>query len=179
MSKEALLIVDMSNDFVHDEGGLTAGKPAQEIVEKIVLLANQFLEKGDVVAICMDEHEENDTHFDIWPTHNVKGTWGQELYGTLQEWYETHKNNENVLYIGKSEYDSFYKTNLDDELKKREVDTVHVTGVCTDICDFLTVYGAYARGYKTVAYSEGTATFTENGPLFLEQMKQIFKTEIR
>ena len=29
MAKEALLIVDMSNDFVADEGTLTVGKPAQ------------------------------------------------------------------------------------------------------------------------------------------------------
>ena len=33
---EALLIIDMSNDFVDDKGGLTAGKPAQEIVPNII-----------------------------------------------------------------------------------------------------------------------------------------------
>lgn len=35
MSKEALLIVDMSNDFVADNGTLTVGKLAQEIVPYI------------------------------------------------------------------------------------------------------------------------------------------------
>ena len=40
--KEALLIVDMSNDFVADNGSLTAGKPAQEIVSYIKGLATRF-----------------------------------------------------------------------------------------------------------------------------------------
>ena len=33
---DALIVVDMSNDFVHDKGGLTAGKPAQDIVDNIL-----------------------------------------------------------------------------------------------------------------------------------------------
>src|SRR5699024_5630246 len=71
LTREALLIVDMSNDFVHDDGGLTAGKPAQEIVPEIVRKADQFLENDDIVAVCMDAHEENDPHFELWPRHNV------------------------------------------------------------------------------------------------------------
>jgi len=176
---EALLIIDMSNDFVHDEGGLTAGKPAQTIVPNIIKTANEFLKGGNVVAICMDAHEENDPHFELWPRHNVKGTWGQQLYGPLQDWYEENKENPNVIYVPKPEYDAFFGTDLDEKLKERQVDTVHLTGVCTDICDFLTAYGAYSRGYKTVAHSDGMATFTDQHEIFLKQMEAIFKTEIR
>ncbi|CAM5193241.1 hypothetical protein UACE39S_04369 [Ureibacillus acetophenoni] len=42
MAKEALIIVDMSNDFVAEDGSLTAGKPAQEIVPYIVDLAKDL-----------------------------------------------------------------------------------------------------------------------------------------
>ncbi|WEG14813.1 cysteine hydrolase [Pullulanibacillus sp. KACC 23026] len=178
MTQEALLIVDMSNDFVHDEGGLTAGKAAQEIVPMIVQKANEFLQAGKVVAICMDAHEPNDTHFELWPKHNVKGTWGQKLYGPLEVWYQENKEHLNVLYIPKPEYDAFFETNLHDQLQEKGVARVHVTGVCTDICDFLTVYGAYARGYETVVYSKGTATFTNQHDLFLKHMEAIFKTKI-
>lgn len=176
---EALLIIDMSNDFVDDKGGLTAGKPAQDVVPKIIETANEFLQQGNIVAVCMDSHEENDSHFELWPEHNVKGTWGQELYGPLKNWYEQNKENDHVLYVPKPEYDAFLGTNLDELLKEREVDTVHLTGVCTDICDFLTAYGAYARGYKTVAHSDCMATFTDQHDIFLKQMKAIFKTELR
>ncbi|MGV3487302.1 MAG: cysteine hydrolase family protein [Tuberibacillus sp.] len=176
---EALLIIDMSNDFVHEEGGLTAGKPAQAIVQNIIETADEFLEKGNVIAICMDAHVENDPHFELWPRHNVKGTWGQELYGPLQEWYEKNKDKPNVIYVPKPEYDAFFGTDLDHLLKERHVETVHLTGVCTDICDFLTAYGAYSRGYKTVAHSKCMATFTDQHDIFLNQMNAIFKTEIR
>jgi len=176
---EALLIIDMSNDFVHDEGGLTAGKPAQAIVPNIIHKADEFFEKGNVIVVCMDAHDEDDPHFELWPRHNVKGTWGQELYGPLKEWYENHKGHPNVLYVAKPEYDAFFGTNLDALLKELQVDTVHLTGVCTDICDFLTAYGAYSRGYKTVAHSNCMATFTDQHDIFLKQMNAIFKTEIR
>lgn len=178
MTKEALLIVDMSNDFVADDGGLTAGKPAQEIVPYIVSLAQQFHDKDKPVIFCMDAHEENDPHFKLWPPHNIKGTHGAELYGGLGRWYSAHKEDAGVIFVPKPEYDAFIGTNLDQILRSLHVDTVHLTGVCTDICDFLTCYGAYSRGYRTVAHSKGMATFTGQHELFLKHMQAIFKTEI-
>ena len=178
MSREALLIIDMSNDFVSDEGNLTVGAPAQVIVPNIIKAANEFIKNDQVVAICMDNHEEDDPHFELWPSHNVKGTWGQKLYNELQEWYDEHQDNPNVIYIGKPEYDAFYNTHLDDELKSRDVEKVHLTGVCTDICNFLTAYGAYARGYKTAAHQDKMATFTDQHDTFVKHMATVFKTEI-
>ncbi len=34
MSKKTLIVVDHINDFVHDEGFLIPGKPAQAVIEK-------------------------------------------------------------------------------------------------------------------------------------------------
>jgi nicotinamidase-related amidase len=179
MMKEALLIIDMSNDFIHDQGGLTSGKVGQEIVPNIITLANEFLEEGKEVVICMDAHQENDEHFKIWPVHNVIGSWGQDLYGELKTWFEANQNLAHVTYVPKPEYDAFYNTNLEEILKSKNIDTVHLSGVCTDICDFLTAYGAYARGFHTVAQSNCMATFSKHHDVFLQQMKNIFKTEIR
>ncbi|HET7580975.1 MAG TPA: isochorismatase family cysteine hydrolase [Bacillales bacterium] len=178
MAKNALLIIDMSNDFVHDEGGLTAGRPAQQIVPEIAQKAENFLREGEIVAVCMDAHEEDDQHFELWPRHNVKGTWGQQLYGELGEWYSRHKNDPHVLYVPKPEYDAFFNTDLHERLQELGVEKIYLTGVCTDICDFLTAYGAYARGYETAVYEQGTATFTGYHKVFLQQMNAIFKTEI-
>ncbi|ADC51797.1 isochorismatase hydrolase [Alkalihalophilus pseudofirmus OF4] len=178
MSRKALLIVDMSYDFVADDGGLTVGTPAQTIVPDIVRTANLFLEKGDVVAVCMDAHTEDDPHFELWPKHNIIGTKGQELYGELGTWYDKNKENKSVLYIPKPEYDAFFNTNLEEELLAADVGEVYVVGVCTDICNFLTVYGAYARGFKTVAIYDQMTTFTQNQDVFIQQMESIFKTKI-
>lgn len=176
--KEALLIIDMSNDFVDDQGSLTAGKSAQTIVPYIIETANDFLKKKHSVIFCMDAHDERDSHFELWPAHNIKGTWGQAIYGELGIWYAEHETDEHVIYLPKPEYDAFFKTNLEDILKQKMVDSVHLTGVCTDICDFLTAYGAYSRGFKTVVHRQGTATFTEQHEVFLDHMKRIFKTVV-
>lgn len=58
-------MVDMSNDFVSDNGTLTVGKPAQEIVPYIKELATRFLAKGDIVVVSMDAHQPNDPHFEL------------------------------------------------------------------------------------------------------------------
>src|SRR3954454_10370790 len=102
MAKEALLIVDMSNDFVADNGTLTAGKPAQEIVPYIKDLATKFLADGNVVVVAMDAHQPNDPHFQLWMPHNIMGTEGQELYGELQEWYQKNLKNLNLIYTPKT-----------------------------------------------------------------------------
>lgn len=176
MSKDALVIVDMSNDFVAEDGTLTVGKPAQEIVPYIIEVANAFLGDNQTVVVAMDAHEVNDPHFDRWPAHNVKGTEGQKLYGDLETWYQANKDR--VLYVEKSNYNAFFQTGLAEKLRESDVTRVHVVGVTTDICDFLTVAGADAEGFSTVLHKRGVATFTDIGPTMMEHMARCFHTEI-
>jgi len=178
MGKEALIIVDMSNDFVADEGSLTAGKPAQEIVPYIIEKANEFLANDQVVVVAMDAHQENDEHFELWPAHNITGTKGQELYGDLFDWYKEHETNPNVLMQPKTNYNAFFNTGLAGNLKSRNVEKVHVVGVCTDICNYLTIAGADAEGFKTAIHKRGSATFTDLGETFIQHMKTCFFTDI-
>ncbi|AEO93534.1 gp275 [Bacillus phage G] len=178
MKNEALIIVDMSNDFVADNGSLTAGKPAQEIVPYIIDQANEFLGNGGTVVIAMDSHQENDPHFELWPAHNIIGTKGHELYGDLNKWYKPMKLHPNVIVLPKTDYNAFFKTSLATKLHARGIDKVHVVGVCTDICDFLTIAGASAEGFKTAIHKRGAATFTDKGEMFIEHMKLCFHTEI-
>lgn len=178
MATEALLIIDMSNDFVADDGSLTAGAAAQEIVPYIVNLAQVMHGQGQPVAICMDTHHVNDAHFAEWPPHNVAGSWGHELYGELQDWYRKVEDDAHVIYVEKASYNAFYGTDLAQTLRRHGVDTVHITGVCTDICDFLTAAGAYDEGFQTVVHRRGCATFTGNHDVFIDQMAICFHAAI-
>ncbi len=178
MGKEALIIVDMSNDFVADEGSLTAGKPAQEIVPYILEQAKDFLNRDQVVVVAMDAHQENDLHFKLWPAHNVVGTKGQELYGDLMTWYKNNESNPNVIMQPKENYNAFFNTGLAEKLREKGIEKVHVAGVCTDICNYLTIAGADAEGFKTAIHKRGSATFTDLGETFINQMKTCFFTEI-
>lgn len=178
MSKEALLIVDMSNDFVDLEGPLNVGEAGLAIVPYIRDLADKFLKDDKYVVISMDDHAPDDKHFDSWPVHNVTGSKGQELYGELKEWYDENKDNDHIIYSMKENYNAFFKTGLEDELRKRDVDTVHIVGVATDICVFLTASGADAYGFKTVIHKQGVATFTDQQESGLEHMQRCFHSEI-
>lgn len=178
MGNEALIIVDLSNDFVHDQGNLTAGKPAQEIVPYIIETADKFLKNGGKVVITLDVHTEDDAHFNLWPKHNVIGTWGQELYGDLKTWYERNQENPNLLIVPKADYNAFFNTDLADKLRNRSIDKVHVVGVATDICVFLTTAGADSNKFKTAIHKRGVATFTNQGDIFINQAKALFHTEI-
>lgn len=178
MAREALLIVDMSNDFVADDGSLTVGQKAQQIVPYIIEKATEFLEKNNIVVVTMDAHQEQDPHFELWPPHNVIGTKGQELYGELKTWYDANSSNSNVIMLPKTNYNAFFNTDLAEKLRTLNVEKVHVVGVCTDICDFLTVAGADAEGFKTAIHKRGTATFTDLGETFIQHMKTCFFTEI-
>ena len=178
MTKEALLIVDMSNDFVADNGTLTVGKPAQEIVPYIKELATGFLADGNVVVISMDAHQPNDPHFDLWPPHNIEGTEGQQLYGDLYDWFQGNKDHDHVIYTPKTNYNAFFKTDLTETLRNFEVEKVHIVGVTTDICDFLTIAGADAEGFQTAIHKRGSATFTDLGETMINHMKRCFHTEI-
>ena len=54
MGKEALIIVDMSNDFVAPDGSLTVGQPGQAIVPYIKSLAEDFVSQGKDVVVAID-----------------------------------------------------------------------------------------------------------------------------
>ena len=53
---KALLIIDYTNDFVADNGALTCGKPAHELEDYLVQLANRFYQNGDYVIFPTDAY---------------------------------------------------------------------------------------------------------------------------
>ena len=92
--KRALLNIDYTYDFVADKGKLTCGKPGQEIEEAIVHLTREFIEAGDMVVFSVDKHIEGDTlhpETELFPPHNIEGTDGRDLYGSLRRYTITIK----------------------------------------------------------------------------------------
>lgn len=175
--KKALLIIDMSNDFVHDNGNLSVKKPAQDIVPYIVNKAQEFLDNGDFVFFCMDQHKDGIDH--NWPPHNATGTWGAELYGELKEWYDKNKTNKKIIFVPKESYDSFKNTSLMFHLRfLNGIKDVHLTGVCTDICIFNTAAGAFDNNLEITIHKDGVATFSPFGETALKMMEMQFNTKI-
>lgn len=163
---KALLIIDYTNDFVDDKGALTCGKPAQELEDYIVKTAQDFYSNGDYVILPTDTHFENDAfhpEYKLFPPHNIAGTWGQKLYGKLDEWYQEYQADEKVYQFAKNRYSAFQNTNLDNFLRERGIKDLYLVGVCTDICVLHTAIGGYNLNYQLTILKDGVATFTDNG----------------
>ncbi|MBP2058356.1 nicotinamidase-related amidase [Lactobacillus colini] len=166
MTNEALLIVDYTNDFVADKGALTCGKPAQELEDQIINLANKFLKEDKWIFLPTDLHQLNDPYHPetkLFPAHNLPNTWGRKFYGRLQSWYELHQDNDHVTFIDKTRYSAFAGTRLDILLRERGIDTLHLTGVCTDICVLHTAIDAYNKNYNLIIHKKAVAALNDMG----------------
>jgi len=164
--KKALLNVDYTNDFVAEDGALTAGRPAQELEEYIVNLTKEFYDNGDYIAFPIDLHDENDSlhpEAELFPPHNLEGSKGRELYGQLEPLYQEIKESQNVEYFDKTRYSAFAGTNLELQLRARGIEEVHIVGVVTDICVIHTAIDAYNKGFKIVVHEKGVASFNQEG----------------
>lgn len=163
---KALISIDYTNDFVATEGALTTGIPGQKIEAELVAVTHEFIEKKQFVVFAIDGHDPKDSYHpenQLFPPHNVIGTSGRELYGSLGELYDHYKNAENVYWMDKRHYSAFSGTDLDVRLRERGITEVHLTGVCTDICVLHTAVDAYNLGYKLVIHQRAVQSFDEQG----------------
>lgn len=164
--EQALIVIDYTNDFVADDGALTCGSAAQVLENYISDCTQQFLDRGEFVVFGVDVHEEEDpfhpeTH--LFPPHNIRGTSGRDLFGSLQHIYEENKDKSNLLFMDKTRYSAFAGTDLELKLKERGITKLHLAGVCTDICVLHTAIDAYNQGYRIYVHRSGVASFSETG----------------
>jgi len=170
---KALLVIDMLNDFLTSHGVLYCGDTAQQIIPFVKQKIDEFHQHQDMVIFICDSHQENDLEFQMFPSHCVIGTKGAQIIDELPV-------EDNDVIIKKTRYSAFFKTELDDILKKKALTEVHVVGVCTSICVMDTVGDLRNRDYKVVVYRQGVADFDQKAHQFsLERMKKIYGAEIR
>lgn len=163
---KALINIDYTNDFVAEDGALTCGEPGQVIHDKLLELTKAFYEAGDFVAFTIDKHEPGDKFHpesELFPPHNLSGTGGRKLYGDLENFYQSVKEEDTVYYTDKTRYSAFKGTDLEMKLRERDITELHLIGVCTDICVLHTAVDAYNKGFDIVIYKDAVASFNQNG----------------
>lgn len=164
--KRALINIDYTNDFVALDGALTAGQVAIDLEEYNVNLTKKFVEAGDYVVFAIDTHHLNDPYHPetkLFPPHNIDGTPGHDLYGQLEDYYQSVKDHDNVYYMEKTRYSAFAGTDLYIKLMERGITEVHLIGVVTDICILHTAMSAYNLGLDIVIHEGGVASFNQAG----------------
>jgi len=166
--KKALIVVDMLNDFIDENGTLYCGDTVRTIVPFIKQRLKHFRDNGDLVIFLKDTHEENDREFERFPIHCLAGTWGNEIIHEL-----VPESGEKV--IPKRRFSGFYETGLENILEDASVNQVEVVGVCTSICVMDTVGGLVDRDYNVSVPVEGVADFDLQFHEFaLKRMKQTY-----
>ncbi len=149
--KEAILVVDMLNDFV--TGALKCDR-GLAIVPQTAKLLDGARKAGVPVIFCNDAHLKNIDHeLKLWGDHAIAGTPGAQVIPELNL-------SENDYVVPKRRYSGFFHTDLDLLLKELGVDTVIMTGLHTHMCVRHTSADAYCLGYNVVVAKDATDSFT-------------------
>lgn len=167
---EALIIVDMQNDFC--PGGALAVAEGDTIVDGI----NKLAGKIDIVVTTQDWHPADhgsfaSNHpgakpFDIgtlsgreqvlWPDHCIQDSAGAQFHSKLQVEAENFVKGTNPAADSYSGFfdDDGTTTGLDAFLQSKNVTTVIICGLATDYCVKLTAIDAIKLGYKTIVLED-------------------------
>ncbi len=168
----ALIVVDMLNDFIQDDGALPV-PAAKGIIPNIQRLLTFARQKDWKVIYLADNHADNDKEFEIWGRHSVKGTPGAQVIKELAPKADD-------IVIPKTRYSGFYKTNLDAILKQYKLDFLVITGTLTDICVLYTTADARNRDINVVIISDATATLNSERQMWaLEHAKSVLNAQVK
>ena len=181
--RRVLIVVDMQNDFIAEEGVLSS--PAgRKIVPFVCQQVQMALQMGDEVVFTLDTHLEDDAEFAKFPPHCLKGSWGQRLIPELQE-FLSDQVADRVHFVEKNRYSAFYRTDLEGYLglamgsTRKPVDEVELVGVCTNICCYFTAEELANRDVPTRVYTKGVASFDQEAHIFsLGQMQSVLGVEV-
>lgn len=167
--RTALLVVDMQNHFVA-EGGLSEVPAARGIVSNINRLAVAFRDVGaPVVWVYSTFTHEGRSAWDMFFTNFIspervrevraglmEGNWGHEFHPGLDVGADE-------LRVSKDRFSAFAEgaSELDQELRSREIDTVVVTGTMTNVCCDSTARDAMMRDYRAILVDDANAARSE------------------
>ncbi len=171
--KDALLIVDLQNDFM--PSGALPVENGDLIVDDINNVAEIFKNKKAKVILTQDWHPKNHKSFAsqypdknpgdayqtedgaigpvLWPNHCVQDTKGAEFHKDLnREIADTivrkGMNPEVDSYSGFLENDQKTKTDLDEILKDLGIKRIFISGLALDYCVGFTALDGADLGYE-------------------------------
>lgn len=159
MTKKALLVIDMLNDFSKKEGTLFVPENEQ-IVPVIQSWIKDFRDSNDYIIYICDNHKKDDKEFKKmnWPPHAIEGTWGANIIDELKPNISSNRE----FIVKKSTYSSFYNTGLERLLKSLKVKTLYLTGCVVNICVYFAAMEAALRDYDVFVVKKGVAALRED-----------------
>ncbi len=160
----ALVVVDVQNDFVSPNG--SAGKRGEDVSAAMAIMAplssliNEARRVGLTIVYIRTTHSEwTDTPSWIYRTSQKaglstcrEGTWGAEFYDGIAP-LPTER------VVVKHRYSAFINTDLNTVLKARNIQSVLVCGVATNVCVETTARDAYMFDYYVTMIDDCSAAY--------------------
>jgi nicotinamidase/pyrazinamidase len=150
---DALIVVDVQNDFC--SGGALAVPNGDAVIEAI----NRMARATSFVVATRDWHPPDHRSFadqgGPWPVHCVRDSPGAQLHPQL----DTSQIDAIVdagCEVDHEGYSGFEHTNLEQLLRERGVDTVHVGGLALDYCVKATALDAKRAGFDVIVHRDAT-----------------------
>jgi isochorismate hydrolase len=165
-SSSALLVIDMQ-DFFLSENSHAFIAASKAITPNVHRLITAFREAKLPVIFTKHSLLENEEP-------GIMGRWWADVIREESELSQISPflaplSSEAV--IRKTRYNAFYKTELEDVLKKEKAKSVVVTGVMTHLCCETTAREAFTRDFEVFFVVDGTAT--QNEELHLSSLRTL------
>lgn len=155
-TKEALVIVDVQNDFC--PGGALGVQDGDRVVPVLNRYIEKFAQAGMPVLVTRDWHPPRTTHFNtaggLWPPHCVQGSKGAEFHPALKISSDTVVLSKGMA-IDEDNYSGFDAVDsrrvvLKDVLRQSGIERIYVGGLATDYCVKETVLDGLREGFQVV-----------------------------
>jgi nicotinamidase/pyrazinamidase len=150
--KPALILTDMVEDFISDDGPLPVGEEGHKIIPRLQELIAVCRMGAIPIIFANDALSPDDFLFkSMMKPHGIRGSSGVKIIDAL-------KTEPSDLVVHKRRFSAFFKTDLDITLYEWGIDTIIVGGVATEICVLATAYDSVCHGFKTIVLSDCCAS---------------------
>jgi ureidoacrylate peracid hydrolase len=174
--KSAFMIIDMQSVFVEDSP--FAAPDGLEVLGRLNRLAAVCHEAA--IDVIYTAHV-------LRPDHSNIGILGELLPpvdgGLIDDGsgsaalHPALRMTEEDIFLKKPRYGAFHGTDLELVLRQRNIDTLIIGGIATNVCCETTVREAAMRDFKVIFLSDGTATFglpdMGFGPVTAEEVQNV------
>lgn len=150
----AFLIIDVQKAFLEDRKN---SKEYQDTLMYINATASLFRKANQHIYIIRDISEGND-----------------ESYSTVDKL----KTSEKDIDIIKKYSNSFWKTNLEEKLKEKNIDFVVISGNALEHCVLATYFGAQERGFQAAILQHGVFADYKEGIMDLYNNRALVSYEV-
>lgn len=146
---KGLIIIDMSKSYRLDTYN------AQEILDNQLKLIDAFNEKNlPVIVVTGDENAKpNPVMLKIWGNENE-----ENKNKGLNDLVPEIVNAKYSKMIVKTQYDSFFRTDLEKYCETNNIDELYFCGVYSGVCVFFSAAGAAMRAIQPYLVTDGAST---------------------